>query len=158
MTRRSGRSEVRALVRSLQPADRERWSELWRGYLEFYRCELPADITELTWRRLLDPGHPFQGLVALDGERPIGIVHFHAHASTWARNSYCYLEDLFVDPDCRGLGAGRAMIDAVYRAADDQGMERVYWHTERTNERAHTLYRQVAELTQFVQYRRRSTT
>src|SRR5262245_40702483 len=81
MTKRSGRAEVRALGL----ADRERWHELWRGYLEFYRYQLPADLTELTWQRLLDPAHPFQGLVALDGERIVGIVHFHVHASTWAR-------------------------------------------------------------------------
>jgi ribosomal protein S18 acetylase RimI-like enzyme len=45
------------------------------------------------------------------------------------------------------------LIEAVYRAADDQGAERVYWHTENTNDRAQHLYRQVAELTPFVQYR-----
>jgi len=65
MTKRSGRSEVRAL----QPADRERWNELWRGYLEFYKHPLPADLTDLTWQRLLDPTHPFQGLAAFQGLR-----------------------------------------------------------------------------------------
>ena len=153
MTRKRERVEVR----TLQAADRERWNQLWRGYLEFYRYELPADLTDLTWRRLLDPAHPFQGLVALDGQRVVGIVHFHVHASTWARFGYCYLEDLFVDPACRGLGIGRALIEAVYRAADDQGAERVYWHTERSNERAQALYHQLAELTPFVQFRRRPT-
>ena len=152
MTRRSGKVEVR----TLQAADRERWHELWRGYLEFYKHELPADLTELTWQRLVDPAHPFQGLVASDRGRIVGIVHFHVHASTWARVGYCYLEDLFVDPVCRGLGAGRTLIEAVCRAADDQGADRVYWHTENTNDRAQHLYRQVAELTPFVQYRRRT--
>ena len=142
-------------VRALRADDRERWSELWRGYLQFYRHALPAEISDLTWRRLLDPAHPFQGLVALDdAQRVQGIVHFHLHGSTWARVGYCYLEDLFVDPACRGLGLGRALIEAVYRAAEGQGAERVYWHTENTNERAQILYRQVAELSPFVQFRR----
>lgn len=143
------------MIRPLHSADRERWHELWRGYLQFYKYDLPTDLCELTWRRLLDPGHPFQGLAALDGERIAGIVHFHVHASTWARTGYCYLEDLFVDPACRGQGLGRGLIEAVYRAADAQGAERVYWHTENTNDRARQLYRQVAVLTPFVQYRRR---
>ena len=142
-------------IRPLELTDRERWHELWRGYLQFYKHDLPADLTDLTWRRLLDPAHPFQGFAALDGERIAGIVHFHVHASTWARAGYCYLEDLFVDPACRGQGLGRTLIEAVYRAADEQGAERVYWHTENTNERAQHLYRQVAELTPFVQFRRR---
>jgi Acetyltransferases len=144
-------------VRPLAAADHERWGELWQGYLDFYRSALPADITELTWQRLLDPAHPFQGLAAVSAQERIeGIVHFHVHASTWARVGYCYLEDLFVDPDCRGQGVGRALIEAVYRAADEHGADRVYWHTENTNERAQYLYRQVAELTPFVQFRRRS--
>jgi ribosomal protein S18 acetylase RimI-like enzyme len=142
-------------VRPLELTDRDRWNELWRGYLQFYKHDLPAELTDLTWRRLLDPAHPFQGLAALDGERVAGIVHFHVHASTWARTGYCYLEDLFVDPACRGQGLGRTLIEAVFRAADEQGAERVYWHTENTNDRAQHLYRQVAELTPFVQFRRR---
>lgn len=142
-------------VRALRADDRERWDALWRGYLDFYRESLPAEITDLTWRRLMDPAHPFQGLVALSTTKRIdGIVHFHMHASTWAQVGYYYLEDLFVDPGCRGLGLGRALIEAVYRAADEQGAERVYWHTENTNDRAQHLYRQVAELTPFVQFRR----
>jgi GNAT superfamily N-acetyltransferase len=141
-------------IRALRAGDRERWNELWRGYLSFYRSTLPADITELTWRRLLDHAHPFQGLVAVTQDRIAGIVHFHVHASTWARVGYCYLEDLFVEPGCRGLGLGRSLIAAVYSTADEQGVERVYWHTENTNEQAQVLYRQVAELTPFVQYRR----
>jgi ribosomal protein S18 acetylase RimI-like enzyme len=146
---------VNTTVRPLQPADRDRWNELWRGYLQFYKHDLPADLTDLTWRRLLDPAHPFQGFAALDGERIAGIVHFHVHASTWARTGYCYLEDLFVDPGSRGQGLGRTLIEAVYAAADEQGAERVYWHTENANDRAQHLYRQVAELTPFVQFRRR---
>jgi ribosomal protein S18 acetylase RimI-like enzyme len=142
-------------VRALREDDRERWNELWRGYLDFYRHDLPADITALTWRRLLDPAHPFQGLAAVNGqERIAGIVHFHVHASTWSRCGYCYLEDLFVDPAGRGQGIGRALIEAVYRAADEQRAERVYWHTETTNAAAQALYHQVAELTPFVQFRR----
>jgi ribosomal protein S18 acetylase RimI-like enzyme len=146
---------MNTIVRPLQPTDRERWNELWRGYLQFYKHDLPADLTELTWRRLLDPAHPFQGFAALDGERIAGIVHFHVHASTWARVGYCYLEDLFVDPACRGQGLGRTLIEAVFRAADEHRAERVYWHTENTNDRAQRLYQQVAELTPFVQFRRR---
>ena len=142
-------------VRPLELTDRDRWNELWRGYLQFYKHDLPGDLTDLTWQRLLDPAHPFQGFAALAGERIAGIVHFHVHASTWARTGYCYLEDLFVDPGCRGQGLGRTLIEAVYRAADEQGAERVYWHTENTNDRAQHLYRQVAELTPFVQFRRR---
>jgi GNAT superfamily N-acetyltransferase len=142
-------------VRELRPIDRARWDELWADYLHFYREDLPRKITEATWQRLIDPVAQPCGLVALDAnERIIGIVHYHFHLSTWSLTDYCYLEDLFVDPVARGVGAGRALIEAVYRAADERGATRVYWHTESGNARAQALYNQVATLTPFVQYRR----
>ena len=135
--------------------DRPRWDVLWAGYLAFYRCELPQSVTEYTWQRLRDPANPLVGFVATDDDdRAVGLAHCHVHLSTWAIEGYCYLEDLFVDPTYRGKGAGRSLIDAVYRFADERNVSRVYWQTENTNERAQALYRQVARLTPFVQYRR----
>jgi len=143
-------------IRALRAEDRARWDELWAGYLEFYRTDLPPAITEATWRRLMDPQDQPYGLVALDADqRIVGIVHYHFHLSTWSVAGYCYLEDLFVDPAARGQGAGRALIEAVYRAADERGVTRVYWHTENDNLRAQALYNQVATLAPFVQYRRK---
>ena len=40
------------VVTELRPADRERWAELWRGYLDFYETTLPEAIYDETWRRL----------------------------------------------------------------------------------------------------------
>jgi GNAT superfamily N-acetyltransferase len=143
-------------IRELRATDRARWDELWAGYLKFYRYDLPAPITESTWQRLIDPSVQPYGFVALDGDdRVIGIVHYHFHLSTWSVEGYCYLEDLFVDPAVRGLGAGRALIEAVYRAADARGVKRVYWHTENDNHTAQALYNKVASLAPFVQYRRK---
>lgn len=143
-------------IRELHSSDRTRWGELWAGYLQFYKTTLEPGITEATWRRLLDPREQPYGLVALDADdRVIGFVHYHFHLSTWSVAGYCYLEDLFVDPASRGTGAGRALIESVYRAADERGVTRVYWHTENDNTRAQALYNQVAVLAPFIQYRRR---
>jgi GNAT superfamily N-acetyltransferase len=141
-------------VRELRAGDRGRWGVLWAGYLAFYKEALPAEMTEFLWKRLMDPADQPYGLVALDGDRLVGIVHYHFHLSTWSVAGNCYLEDLFVDPTVRGKGAGRALIEAVYRAADERGVSRVYWHTQELNTQARTLYDKVATLTPFVQYRR----
>ena len=141
-------------VRELEAGDRARWDVLWAGYLAFYKETLPAEITEFLWTRLMDPADQPYGLVALDGERVVGIVHYHFHVSTWSVAGYCYLEDLFVDPAVRGKGVGRALIEAVYRAADARGVSRVYWHTQEFNTQARMLYDKLATLTPFVQYRR----
>jgi GNAT superfamily N-acetyltransferase len=146
-------------VRPLEAGDRAQWDVLWGGYLAFYEHDLPAEITEHLWGRLLDPADQPHGFVALDagtGEI-VGFVHYHFHLSTWSVEGYCYLEDLFVSPSARGRGAGRALIQAVYHAADARGATRVYWHTQATNTDARALYDKVAELTEFVQYRRPGT-
>ena len=141
-------------VRELKASDRGAWDQLWAGYLAFYQQALPTELTELLWRRLMDAADQPYGFGAFDGERMIGFVHYHYHLSTWSAAGYCYLEDLFVDPDVRGKGAGRALIHAVYRAADARGVTRVYWHTQESNTQARLLYDKVAELSPFVQYRR----
>ena len=141
-------------VRSLEASDRVQWDALWAGYLSFYEHDLPREITDLLWRRLLDPADQPYGLVAVDGSNVVGFVHYHFHLSTWSVNGYCYLEDLFVAGSARGKGAGRALIEAVYRAAVERGATRVYWHTQNTNTDARALYDKVATLSPFVQYRR----
>jgi len=143
-------------IRELRGADKPRWSELWSGYLAFYEQDLSADATNVIWRRLIDPDDQPYGLVALDAaDQVAGLVHYHFHLSTWSPAGYCYLEDLFVDPNSRGSGVGRALIEAVYRVADKRGATRVYWHTHTSNTRAQALYDKVAELTPIVQYRRK---
>lgn len=145
-----------ARTRPLRADDRPRWDELWPQYLAFYEQQLPQSTTELTWRRLME-GRELWGFAGLDDEdRMVGFVHYHFHISTWSPTCYCYLEDLFVDPASRGRHVGRALIEAVYRAADERGATRVYWQTENTNARAQILYNQVGYLTPFLQFRRRS--
>jgi GNAT superfamily N-acetyltransferase len=143
-------------VRRLESHDREAWWRLFLAYIAFYRATLPEEVIELTWRRLLPGGdQAFIGLVAVDeADGPVGLAHVLLHRSTWSATWYCYLEDLFVDPARRGRGAGRALIEAVYREADAHGCTRTYWVTEEANATARALYDRVAGKAPFVQYRR----
>lgn len=142
-------------IRPLTSADRTAWNPLWQGYLDFYKTELTPDITETTWNRLLDPAEDMFCLVAEneDGEM-IGIVHFLYHRVTWAVEDRCYLEDLFVAASARGTGAGRALIEAVYAAADERGADQVYWLTQEFNAEGRRLYDRVGRLTPFIKCQR----
>lgn len=141
------------IVRTLQPADRTQWATLWDGYLTFYKTALSPEITDITFARFFDPLEPMHALVAEQNGKLIGLVHYMLHRSTWAKHNYCYLEDLFVDPNIRGKGVGRALISAVTDAARAAGSSRVYWITHETNTTAQTLYNKVAERPGFTQYR-----
>lgn len=142
-------------VHPLIDADRERWNELWNGYLTFYGQTLTADITQQTWQRLLTPGEGHDGFKAVDeAGRTIGIAHFLFHRSTWTDGWYCYLEDIFIDPGARKCGAASALIAAVEKAARDKGCARVYLATQNSNTTARTLYEKTMTLSPFVQYRK----
>lgn len=142
------------VVRALTQEDRAAWAPLWQGYLTFYEEALPDEISERTWSRLMDPQFDLHGICALAEGRMVGICHYLFHVSTWSDGPYCYLEDLFVDPQVRGSGYGRALIEAVYAAADARGASRVYWATQENNATARKLYDRIATLAPFVQYAR----
>ncbi|MFJ4167724.1 GNAT family N-acetyltransferase [Microbacterium sp. NPDC089698] len=145
------------VVRPVVAEDLDAWRPLWDGYNEFYgrsgATALPEEITESTWARFLDPAEPVFAMVADDGERILGLVHYLFHRSTILIGPTCYLQDLFTVPEARGRGVGRALIEAVYERAADAGAERVYWHTHETNATARRLYDSLADDSGFVVYR-----
>ena len=141
------------LVRALQPGDFDAWLPLWKGYLEFYETELEDEITRHTFERLIDTSIDMFGALALndDGEA-IGMVNWLTHPGTWSRGQYVYLEDLFVSPNARGTGAGRALIEHVQAWAETAGAIKVYWLTADSNKTAQQLYDRVATKTGFIHY------
>ena len=142
-------------IRPLVAADRSQWDQLWRGYLAFYETHLPDEVSEITWRRLLDPDADIMGFCASQRDGALlGIVHYLFHPVTWSAGPRCYLEDLFTSMESRGKGVGRALIEAVYAAADTSGADEVYWLTAETNTTARRLYDAVATKTPFIKYRR----
>ncbi|MCL4189913.1 MAG: GNAT family N-acetyltransferase [Rhodobacteraceae bacterium] len=140
-------------LRAPAAADRAAWEDLWSRYLAFYDTRLPGAVHDATFARLLAPGPdgPF-GLIAWQGGRPVGLVHWLYHLHCWRIDRACYLQDLFVDEAARGGGVGRALIGAVCAAADAAGAPGVYWLTQENNTRARALYDRVARLTPFVRY------
>ena len=154
MRSRLGGVERGIEIRPVRADERDAWAPLWAGYLTFYETAVPSEVTDTTWSRLHDQTEPMHVLGAyLDGGL-IGIVHFLFHRSTWTIGDYCYLQDLFTVPEARGLGAGRALIDAVTERARAAGASRVYWLTHESNAVARGLYDRVADRPGFIQYRR----
>lgn len=141
-------------IRKVAQQDEMSWRELWNAYLRFYRHRLPDDITALTFKRLIDPSSDMHGFVAESGGATVGFVHYLYHGSTWSKSPVCYLEDLFVTSIARGLGAGRALISAVYAAADSDGAQSVYWMTQEYNADGRALYDTLARRTSFIKYER----
>lgn len=142
-------------VRPLTAADKPEWTRLWRAYLAFYETELPQEVYDVYFDRLLgnDP-QDFHGLIAEFDGKPVGLTHYVFHRHGWKIENTCYLQDLYADPEVRGQGLGRALIEAVYKAADAAGAPSVYWLTQDFNAEARKLYDRVGTLTPFIKYAR----
>jgi GNAT superfamily N-acetyltransferase len=142
-------------VRPLQATDKDQWSGLWTGYLAYYETSRPQAIHDLYFDRLLgDDPQDFNGLVAESRGRLVGLTHYLFHRHGWSEANTCYLQDLYADPSVRGQGVGRALIEAVYAAADAAGVPTVYWLTQDFNKTARRLYDRIGVKTPFIRYNR----
>ncbi|MCU7279692.1 MULTISPECIES: GNAT family N-acetyltransferase [Pseudomonas] len=140
-------------IREVKQTDLQPWHDYWSQYQAFYQVDLGPAITERTWARFFDPAEPMHCAVATDGERLFGFVHYVFHRSTWGRNDFCYLEDLYVCPSARGRMIGKQLIEFVQDQARQQQCDRLYWHTQETNRTAQRLYDWIAEKPGVIEYR-----
>lgn len=140
-------------IRAATPEDETGWRRLWRGFIDYYQIDLPEETTAFTWQRLMDPASPLAGRLAAHGGQIVGFAIHQHHPSTWVRGDDCYLEDLFVAPEARGHGVGRALIEDLIAHARAQGWKRLYWNTDAGNAAARRLYDQFTPDDGHVRYR-----
>jgi GNAT superfamily N-acetyltransferase len=94
------------LLHPLESSHHKAWLSLWQGYQAFYKVNIAASVSRVTWERLLDPHEPMHGALAMAGGDAVGLIHWIMHRSCWTTGDYCYLQDLFVSPAARGQGQG----------------------------------------------------
>jgi GNAT superfamily N-acetyltransferase len=80
-------------------------------------------------------------LLAFEGESPVGFAVYFYNFSTWLGRAGLYLEDLFVRPEKRGKGYGRALLVELAKIARDHGCGRMEWAVLDWNEPAIDFYR-----------------
>jgi len=66
-------------------------------------------------------------IFALEGEREVGFALFFHNFSTFLGRAGIYLEDLYVRPECRGRGYGKALLRELARLAVERGCGRLEW-------------------------------
>ena len=147
--------EPQVVVRALRASDKAAWADMWRAYLAYYETTRPAHIFDTYFDRLIgDDPQDFSCLIADVEGRPVGLTHYLFHRHGWSVENTCYLQDLYAAPDVRGIGVGRALIEAVYDAADAAGVPSVYWLTQDFNTTARKLYDRIGVKTPFIKYAR----
>jgi len=130
------------VIRKATEADATQILEFIRALAAFERA--PDEVTA-TEEGLIRDGFgqaPFYGCLIADYEgRPAGFAFYFFNYSTWKGRPGIYLEDLFVHPEFRGLGIGKALLKAVAAVAVEKGCERMQWEVLDWNTPAIDFYR-----------------
>jgi GNAT superfamily N-acetyltransferase len=152
-------------VRDAEPSDVVRIAEMVRE-LATYEQEVhnvestPESFTELMFPS--DGRTPMAFCLMADVRDPgsgvwkaVGFAAWYVTFSTWTGNNGIWLEDLFVSPDVRGLGLGKALLARLAQIAVERGYKRVEWWVLRWNEPALGFYRRLGaeDLDEWVHYR-----
>lgn len=83
----------------------------------------------------------FQCLIAEYDSRPAGFAFYFFDYSTWMGRPGIYLEDIFVYPEFRGFGIGKALLQRVAAVAVEKGCSRLKWEVLDWNTPAIDFYR-----------------
>lgn len=119
--------------------------------LAIYEKLLPDMVaTEATLRRTLFGDPPAAHVVIAEaclpgqaGRRPAGFALYFFNFSTFLAKPGLYLEDLFVKPEFRGAGIGKALLLHLAKIANDRGCGRMEWAVLDWNEPAKGFYKKL---------------
>lgn len=98
---------------------------------------------EILRRHMLSEKPPFECLIAEAEGKPCGFALFFQSYSTWEAKAGLYLEDLYVTPDARKFGAGRALIDGLREIARQRDYARMDWKVLDWNTLARDFYSRI---------------
>ena len=115
---------------------------LIRALAEYERLAHTVVLDEAQLREHLFGPRPYaEVLLAEDEGQVVGFALFFHNYSTFLGRPGIYLEDLFVKPEYRGRGHGKALITAVARLAIERGCGRLEWSVLNWNEPSIAFYR-----------------
>lgn len=116
------------VIRAAAPADAPLIMGFIRELAEYERLSHAVEASEADIARDLFGPTPraFCDIAEVDGA-PIGFALWFYNYSTFRGRAGIYLEDLFVRPDARGHGAGKALLRRLARRCVDEGLGRLEW-------------------------------
>jgi len=118
--------------------------ELIRALATYERAPNEVTATEQGLVEVLFGEKPAaEVLLAFENETAVGFAVFFHNFSTWLGRPGLYLEDLFVKPEHRGKGYGRALLIHLAKIARERGCGRMEWAVLDWNEPAIEFYRKL---------------
>lgn len=143
-------------IRPARPDDVTTILGFIRDLARYERAEDAVEATEESIRHsIFGEGATAHGLIAELGGQAIGSAIYFFNYSTWQGRNGLYLEDLYVVPEKRGMGAGKALLKCLARIAVESDCGRFEWSVLDWNEPSIRVYEAIgAEAqTEWVRYR-----
>jgi GNAT superfamily N-acetyltransferase len=114
-----------------------------------------ASTLETVSSSIFGKGSVTRALICESDGEPIGMAVWFFNYSTWQARNGLYLEDLYVTPDARGLGAGKALLKKLAKIALDNGCGRFEWSVLDWNEPAIRVYEAIGAepMSEWIRYR-----
>lgn len=129
------------MIRAARPDDIPDLLRLVRALAEYEREPDAVAATEESLRAALFAERPLvHALVAEVDGRVVGMAVWYLTFSTWTGRHSLYLEDVFVEPDQRRSGLGRALLAELAARAGELGCARMDWAVLDWNEPAQRFY------------------
>jgi len=130
------------LIRPATPADLPLILGFIRGLAEYEKLLHEVEATEDKLRATLFGPQPAAECVLAfaDGQAPAGFAIFFTNYSTFLAKPGIYLEDLFVRPEFRSRGIGKALLLHLARLANQRGCGRLEWAVLDWNQPAIDFY------------------
>ena len=137
------KSEKNALlsIRSVNEADVSLLAEFIRGIAEYEKLADEVVADEAVLRESFFGSRPSaEALIAEWDGKPVAFAVFFENFSTFKGRSGLYLEDLYVIPEYRKKGIGKALLTYLARIAFERGCPRVEWVVLDWNQNAIDFY------------------
>ena len=135
------------IIREATPADVGRIRELVVNLARYERAEHQVKASEDQLREALFGPHPaVYALVAEVDARVVGFALYFLNFSTWEGTHGIYLEDLFMEPEFRGTGLGKALLTRLAAIAQERGYARVEWWVLDWNQPSINFYRRLGAI------------
>ena len=130
------------MIRPATPADVPMIAKLIRDLAEYERLAHAVVLNEDDLRaHLFGPRVYAEVLMAEDAGAVVGFALFFHNYSTFGGRPGIYLEDLFVIPESRGKGHGKALLVALAKLAVERGCSHVQWSVLNWNEPSIQFYK-----------------
>lgn len=132
------------MIRPARPGDVPAVVALVRELARYERAAHEVRLTEQALADALFREHPAVSchVADVDGET-VGFALWFLTFSTWLGRHGIYLEDLYVRPEHRGAGHGRALLASLARTCAERGYGRLEWWVLDWNTPAHGFYRRL---------------